>query len=199
MPVVDGDILRVSASFKDQFLSDVVNVYHIEVTGVTTGDETAWWDFISGWVEEMYLAIDQHIPSTVVTNAISVFNETQGVPLGSQAWPTLTAGTSANTEELPAGVAALLVGRTGFSRRVAKKYLPVFTEGSLSDGRWDSAARAAMLSMAIVWRASQTDVLTGTFRAGVYGGVPPTFAPIISAYAAIEPAYQRRRRPGRGS
>lgn len=199
MPITEGDVIRVSAQWKDQFLSDVVNVFYVQVSAVVDADDFAWEGMIRDWVETMYLEILPHVAPSLVTNLISMFHETDNRPLSSGSWPSITAGTSSNTEVLPAGVAGLLVGRTGVSRRVAKKYLPPFTEGSLVVGRMGSGALAAMNSMADEWVAGESSLLVGTFVPGVFAPGAPGFAQITSAYASPEPAYQRRRRPGRGS
>ena len=108
-------------------------------------------------------------------------------------------GWGATGDPTAAGVCVFAWGRTYKSRVQIRKYFGVFDEGGITDGVWVAAVRAdaqAAMDYAIAPHG------VGNFtniQAVAYNRALGTYEFAHSADTAAEPAYQRRRRRGRGS
>ena len=102
-------------------------------------------------------------------------------------------------EPLPSGVAATVTGPTSKKGRVARKFLPPFSERCSNLQQWTTSAVVALTSWAVRW-------LTGIDLAAyskwiypiAYSVVDKTFTALTAARANVIPGYQRRRKPGVG-
>src|SRR5512134_167816 len=133
MPTVDGDIFRVAARMNQSGSGDFVNVYHYRVeTVVQAADFYALQDF-SDIMDRLYTQIYTAMPDGMTFEDVNVFNVTQNRPLGSLAFPVLTAGSQA-TDDLPPQCAAFVRGLTGYSRNWARKFIGPLCENQNQPG-----------------------------------------------------------------
>lgn len=193
-----GDIIRVGALLDFEGVYDVVNVWH---GLVTAGGGVSWASMVSrlqAWMNNTYAPLKSVLSDAMGTGALQVSNQTQGTTLGSIPWLPTWAGADTSEVGVP-GVALFAWGRTLQPRVQIRKYFGVFGEGQLLDGFFITAARTGAQGAMDYHIADQT-VGGGTSMQGVaYNRTLRTFTLAISADTQAEPAYQRRRKRGRGS
>ena len=196
--VNDGDVLRLGAGLIYDGLYDVVNVYHVEVEA--PGGET--WEvitpFIQTYLDDLYDNIKTQLNDTMGTGSISVANMTQATTLGSIAWSPGWAGAESG-EPTASGVCCFTWARTHKPRVQLRKYLGVFGEVNVVAGAWTSTVQDAC-------EALMAEHIEDTFMGGstrfqgvAYNRLLATFERGYSTDKSAEPAYQRRRKRGRGS
>lgn len=202
MAVNDQDIVRASVVWTHNIYGAMVNTYHLRVdVAVPPADDALVGDAIAAYMEELYdvTGVTSQMHAGNIHSDIQLFNVTQSapmVPLG--AFVVLNGGSS--SQPLSAGTAALILARTAVPRKVGKKYLPVFSVGPLLNGVWDSGSMAQMNDFADFWEAPFAYLLTGiTLQAVVANAAETVFTPIVAANPTPDPAYQRRRKRGRGA
>jgi len=193
-----GDVLRVGAGLSFQGVYDVVNVFHI-LTDMPSGRSwTQVTGFIQDWLEEVYDNLKATLNDTMGTNAVSVANVTQDTTLGAIAWSPTWAG--AETGECTApGVCCFSWGRTYKPRVQLRKYWGVFGDTNVVNGIWTSAVQSACdaaMGDVIAEQLMATDIY---FTGVAYNRALATYEKGVSVASAAEPAYQRRRKRGRGS
>lgn len=196
--VDNGDILRLGAGLIYDGLYDVVNVYHIIVTaaaGLTWGGITG---FLQDYLDDLYDNIKTPLIDAMGTGSISVANVTQLTTLGSIAWNPGWAGTD-NSEATAAGVCCFTWGRTYKPRVQLRKYLGVFGEVDVTTGSWTARVQNACKAL-MQEHIEDADMGSGVHFQGVaYNRALLTYELGVSVDASAEPAYQRRRKRGRGS
>lgn len=100
---------------------------------------------------------------------------------------------------MPPGICLLGWARTLKPRVQIRKYWGVFDEGGLTGGLWTAATRTACQN-AMVDHITSFVGTNGLTVVGVaYNRTLLTTTDALSATTAEEPAYQRRRKRGRGS
>lgn len=198
MTISDGDILRVSAVLARGGSDAIVNVYHVEATDVDPLLQDGLRQDLQDWMEAIYGLINTRIPISVSYEQIEIFNVTDGGPEPTEPWLTLTLGTAAG-DEIPDGVSALSIGRTGVSKVLGKKFWPIFTENQLTDGLFDGVTTTQVAVAAAEWITPFTGATLGEWTPGVWSRGVASFRPFISADGNNIPAYQRRRKRGVGS
>lgn len=200
MPVtVVGNRIRVTAVLSAGLTSTVMNVYHLEVTDLADGgtNEFEIMTDIAAWMDGCYNAIAAMYSTDVTAVEIRGYNETEDFPMPTVFFPSFTGGTFSG-ETAPYGVCAQLVLRTGVSRVVGRKYLGPLAEQAFTDGLLntdildDIIAYAAALAEGVTGAAYDNFARFGIAAAsGVVHGV-------TGFSIASVPAYQRRRKQGRG-
>jgi len=184
---------RGAASVQNRFGIKVVDTAGANDTGILTAAVR--------FLETMYTQINAKVSTFVSYNDVTFWNGTTATPLPSQPWATLTAG-SAGSDPLPSGVSGLVIFRTGVSKRFARKFLPPFAESTQVSTGFDAGTISDMADFAAAMLSAYTDgtnsvqlqaVVPSYLGAGIYIGTQ-----LLSAVAYGEPAYQRRRRVGRG-
>lgn len=198
MTVSQGDILRAAARLETQDDDDIVNVYQFRLGSAAAMSDQQGVDDIIEFLEAVYIAIIAIIPVLTIFRDITVRNMTTATNYGVFPWDTLTVGQGAGND-YPPGVSLLASFPTGVSRVTTRKYwgncaTPNFTQ----EGLFTAAA--------VVDAGDAGAILLAEFLATVgdwvYGYDSPTFMGWIrpTAVALTDvPAYQRRRRQGRGS
>lgn len=196
--IENGDILRLAGSMLLGGADEIVNVYHCLVEGGGGKDFAGIIDDVQEYMDLMYVTIDTFLSTDQLPDRISVSNETQKLVFGSINWDVFAGGGSAG-DITPTGACCLAFGRTLKSRVQIRKYYGVFTEADLGAGLWSAALRAAILIDFESHLDSQ--VMTDGLRLqGVaYNRTLETYTLPTGAIVVPEPAYQRRRRRGRGS
>jgi len=197
MTVADGDIVRITANMDHTLEGDVQNVYHSILLGGNATD-LQYMQVAAVRLEACYAYLQPYMPDTLLFEDVRGFNITQDKPLPTVDWPTLAAGTVDVADPLPSVMSVLCFQRTGMSRVIGKKYYGPFTEADQSDAVWTSGLLAAVALGFNLLTVGAT-AGTGTLSFGV-------FSPTLSLFQFFQefvipnvPAYQRRRRRGRGS
>lgn len=196
--VESGDILRLGAGMTLDGAYDIVNVFHILAemdTGLTWAVITT---LLAGYLDDLYDNIKTQLSDTIDSLAISVMNVTQVTTLGTIAWPAPWVGSDAGDPTAP-GVCCFTWGRTYKPRVQIRKYLGVFGEANVAAGVWTATVRNACIAL-MDEHIARTDMGSNRFFTGVaYNRALLTYETAVSSDASAEPAYQRRRKRGRGS
>ncbi len=196
--VDNGDILRFGAGLSLQGVYDIVNVWYVRAdfaVGHTWADVTPW---VQSYMEAIYDELNATLSDLIGTNVISVANVTQDTTIGVIAWSPTWAG--ADTSEVTApGVCCFAWGRTYKPRVQIRKYFGVFGEGNMADGVWSAAVQAAVKAALQIHIDAYLPVGGAAFKGIAYNRALATWTEAVSVDASAEPAYQRRRKRGRGS
>lgn len=197
MAITNNNILKVSPVWLLNGGDEQVNTWHIRVTGIAAQTQTEIRSDLVDYLEYLYADVINEMATAVVHNRVDILNVITGnpeLPMGAIA---ALNGTDA-VSPLPAQVAMLVFGRTGISRRIAKKYLPSFSEDSVDGGLVTSAAETRLSDMADKLSEQYTAANGVQFTTGVWN-LDAGYAAVIGGAYSIVPATQRRRKVGRGS
>jgi len=191
-----GDVFRVTAGLRGPDGQTIQNVFHFaKVSGADTDDLDAMEDFAE-ILDELYVSLEDFFPDTVTADEISFFDVTNHVPLPSLGWPTFTGGAVAVEAEPPA-CSALVVFRTGQSRRLGRKFFGPLQDGATTGGELEAGSLVQLASAA----GALLGLLSGESGHTYYAGIVSTlggFFRFIEAVARPIIAYQRRRKQGVG-
>ncbi len=197
MAVADSDVLQAAARLEYEGVEDVVGVYQFRKDDAGSIGDTPAIDDILEFLEDIYTFLAVVIPVLTLFRDITIRNLTQAVLMGTFSWPTLTAG-SGSGSAVPPGVAGMASFPTAIPRVILRKYwLPYTTTNMESDGTLSSGALTAQTSAA----ALLLTTFAATNAEWDYGYLSPktgTFVLPTSALITDIPAYQRRRKQGRG-
>lgn len=194
----NGDVLRLGASWKYETAYEITNVFHCLVTSGGAKDFVDIIDDVQQYIDLMYDEIDVFLSDEMLVDRISVSNVTQDTVFGSINWGVISQGGSA-TEATAAGVCLLAWGRTFTPRVQIRKYYGVFTETHMSSGAWSGAIQTACYTDLESHITSQAMVDGLTMTGVAWNRALSTYTQAHGVATADEPAYQRRRRRGRGS
>ncbi|MCK4627304.1 MAG: hypothetical protein KAV00_18470 [Phycisphaerae bacterium] len=193
-----GDVLRLGCVWLLGGAYEIANVFHARVIANGGG---AWADVADDMAEYAADIYAEILP--IMTNAMDTFqlnlqNLTQVTTIGAYSWAApLTGGSAA--DYLATGLAVLTWGRTYKPRVQIRKYWGVFTEAAMTDGVW----LAATVNDCVDAMAVHLNSFTGTNGLEVvgvaYNRTLETTTDAVSGASTAEPAYQRRRKRGRGS
>lgn len=194
-----NDLLRVPVTFKDSVSGDMVNVFWMTVEAAGTGGDTGLLADMNEHIAYLYTPVKGDISNNVTGYQFTIIDKTSGAISGPTAFDPAWTGGSGSTP-LPTGVCMLVLGRTGVSRRVARKYLPVFGEPAFDGVGFTTTAVSHATTFGDHWRGTGGPYTNGwSFKGVEVHGTPPVILTIESIVALSVPAYQRRRRAGRGS
>jgi hypothetical protein len=177
---------------------EITNVWHMLVTeggGGTFEDSVA---DIQEYIDLLYDDLDTQFTNNQFADHLEVQNMTSEEVFGSIDWGTFTQGGNAD-QHTALGVCVFAWGRTRKPRVQIRKYFGVFTEGEAIDGVWQSSVLGAVNGSMAVHIDAQ--VLTGGLglRGVAYNRDTGIHTFATSHVSSSEPAYQRRRKRGRGS
>lgn len=197
MPLALGDYARFTASLLYKGTDAIQNVFYIRNNNGDPASDDAVIACAEEFLEDIYGSIVSYLSEEVDFDFINVFIPTGDQALGNTVWPTLTAGTATGDVTAP-GVSHLSYGRTGHSRSIGRKFWGAFSEAQINDGVWSAAQNAVcQLAAQKTWGTFVT-----TFGLSVQGVVYDRAAAqgrgVTSIVTTNIPAYQRRRRQGRG-
>ncbi len=196
--VDNGDVLRLGATFELEGAFEVTNVWHAQVVaGGGISFAVAATD-VQMYLEDIYNNVMPKATDTMLSDFISLSNVTQGTTFGAIAWLNPLVGAIA-TEITAPGVCLFTWARTLKPRVQIRKYFGVLCEVDLQAGVWSSTAQVQMELAMGVHVAPYTGGPALTLQGVAYNRLLDTIALPISVQASPEPAYQRRRRRGRGS
>lgn len=192
------DILEVAARMEMNGIDDVVNVFQFRLDTPGTINNLGVANDLIKILEDVYTILNVGISLLQLYRDLRITNLTQSTVLGTYAWATLTAGIAAD-DPTPNGVSGLVNYATGVPRVAPRKYYGVFTEVSVdSSGYWTPGWTSALAAAGAQLLGPQPSIL-GTYTYGYLSPKTLAFQPATSVIATNVPAYQRRRKPGRGA
>jgi hypothetical protein len=196
MAINAGDVIRATAKLLSDTGDSIQNVFHFKAGAYIAADNDGISD-ITAFLDALYDNIDTDLHLGMDFDSINLFNVDQDKSYGDIGWPSLTSCTGSGERYAP-GVCLLVSLRTGYSRKLGRKYLGFFGEGKLSSGIF----AGSVVTNALAFAAD----LLGSFTGGTSGeswlpGIPTKeggFLGFTEGLVNTNPAYQRRRRIGSG-
>lgn len=200
MSVTAGDIIRVACRQETNGSDDVINVFHFAVQlPPTPNTDSALLSDISTHMSQAYSQIETHLSNGLVAVDITVYSVSDDRPIGVSAWGAGYTGGTASGEGLPAADCLLVLFPTSVKRTIGRTYLSPFTEGAQAYGLWNSTVRIAVEDFVAELRATNALPNGGEYIYGVYKRSDGLLYEPTSSRSVAVIAYQRRRKPGRGS
>lgn len=200
MAVVVGDIIRVAARQEFATGDENINVFHFEVFTVpTAGSETAFIEDVGDHLAISYAFIEAITTSGLSPTDLDIYNVTQDIPYGFNAWGGAYTGGTSSGEALPSFNAALILWRTMVKNRLGRTYIGGLTESQQNSGTLVSGALSALTNFTATIRES-TDLPNGSdIRLVVYSRTAGERS--VPTLASVRPlvAIMGRRKAGRGS
>lgn len=197
MTVSPLDVVKVTAVFTYDDVSDIINVFHYQNQGSSAvSDEDVLEDLV-GELDGYYGALTSTWSSKIKPVRVELYNVTADMPIGSTPWPTLSDGESA-LESLPLQCSPLVSFPTGFPKAIGRKYLPPVDEAHNSHG---GTLTAALLADMVAWAAAVIDGVTisgSIFKAGHVQKIGGAFVTWIASEIDSRIRTQRRRVVGVG-
>lgn len=197
MAITNGSIIRMASVWQYNNSDEQANVWHAGVSSVAS-TVALLYDDIEEYLVYLYGTVAGFIVDDLTHNRVEVFNQSAGTP---EPWIGAIGdldGTDANSP-LPAGVAALVYARTFVSRVIGKKYMPTASENELVNGQFSGAYQTALLGLATRWAGNFTASNGTVFTPRIWRVSAGSDVGIMSTHVTVNPAYQRRRKLGRGA
>lgn len=193
----DGDVLRITARMNLLSTGAVENVYTMRWNGLLSSEDGPVMTHVSTYLEDLVSDVTNFQPGDLKYIDVEGFNHTQSRPMPTVNWPTLTEGAGSG-DYLPPGVSALAFFRTGLSRVIARKFLGPVLESLNTNGFFTSAVLTSLSSFIGKMLSPDISLIdAGTLTPGVISKAG-TFHALTDGTGSSSPAYQRRRRAGRG-
>lgn len=192
-----SDIIRVVAQLNMGVGITVQNVYHLQIRSAGGAADSVVLDDMGEYLEGIYTEIVDRIPDDVIFDEYSAQNVTADVDFGTASWPTLTDGNNGGEPYAP-GVAGLLRVRTTTPGREGRKFWGPFTEGDATSGLWTTTTLNNLIDAGHA-AYDPFNALSGVdYQPVIYDRNLDVARDPIEIVASNNPAYQRRRRLGRG-
>jgi hypothetical protein len=196
--VNSGDILRLGGGLSFEGVYDVVNVWHV-LAEHASGD--SWPNIVpqlQDYMNNLYGDLKTPLNDQIGDNVITVANVTQDTTIGAIDWSPGWAGAESGESTAP-GVCCFAWIRTYTPRVQIRKYFGVFGEANIVAGLWHSNVLSACTAAMEYHREPHFIGGGWTFTGVAYNRDLGTYVMGVSSDSAPEPAYQRRRKRGRGS
>jgi hypothetical protein len=203
MPVNQDDVLRIAARQKDIHGSDIVNVYHLRQTSATPVTNSIALAEIKTFFEGAYSQLNGLLntslaPLDIKVDKIQLIGGALQIieNIGTTSWGGAY-NPSGSGDSLPAGCAALVILRTAVGKVFGRKFINGVNEGNSDDG----FLNAAIVSGLSAFAGALITPWAGTmgFELGLLSTRTTVFQKFLGLLVADNIAYQRRRRPGKGS
>lgn len=198
-PIANNNILRVAARQLLDSRDEVVNVFHFIVRDVGTNGDDGVLDEIAARVSNAYVEIASALPNNLTANVLDVYNVSQDTPYGQIPWGSAYTAGTATGNLTPPGVSFLVLWLTNVKRVQGRTYLGPFTVASQGDGIW----AGSLVTLVSNWATAMQDeiaLVADTELGLIIWSEGAGLARNISGRRLSQnPAYQRRRRAGRGS
>lgn len=198
MAVNTNDVIEVSARCEFGGVEDVINVYQFRMTTAGPVDDDDVMLDLGLWLEDVYQPVITSQTNDFAYRDIAFRNVTQSTVMGTIAWPTYTAGAAA-PNNIPPGLAALINFATNKARVILKKYIGGWILSGLeADGTFTGGLVALMLSLGIRLLSGWVGAY-GTYEYGYLSPKTLSWEVPVGYTVTDVPAYQRRRKQGRGA
>lgn len=199
MPVDENDIIRISARQLYKSVDEIVNVLHCVCLTNLSADDQELGEDIAAWIADAYGTIQDILHNALEPNVIDLYNVTQDYPIGQFNWGSGYTGGDSSGDPLPNGVAGLIIWNTNTKRMQGKTYIGVLTEGALSAGLWNAGYLSSMTAFVDALMFPGATPSGSTFQFEVYSKTNDIVRHPSGFRLPLIPAYQRRRKTGRGS
>lgn len=197
MTVQINDILECMARCEFQGVEDVVNVYQYQYVGPSPATDASCIAALSDAMDDLYIPLAAVQPYDYIYRDITIRNLTQDTVLGTTAWPTLTAGLHGGDNNAP-GIAGLVNMATGIARVVLRKYIGGFVTAAIESNGTFTSAVTTVLSTFGVNLMSGYPIVSPIWKYGHFSPKTLNFEEPSTITVSDIPAYQRRRKQGRG-
>lgn len=198
MTVNQNDIIEVAARMEFDGVEDVINVYQLQYLDPASLSDTQVILDINQFLNVLYGLLVAAMPLIEFFRDFRYRNITQGTLMGLVGWPGFVTGEGLG-QALPPGLALLVSYNTVVPRVGMRKYYGTFTEDNNdADGTW-SAALTAVGSAVAAATIPPFIGIVGTYQFGYLSPKTAAFEVPVGATVTDIPAYQRRRRQGRGA
>lgn len=200
MPTSIGDKIRVAFVQKWESVDDNINVMHFGVaTNPTPNTDAALLEDLGELLGLAWTNIEAGLSTSLTADHIEAYNVSDDVPIGLGSIGGGYTGGTGTGEALPPADCLLLLMNTSKKRTQGRIYLSGLTEAQQSGGKWSSGMRSAAATL--VADLMSTPVLPNgsEFQFGVYSRADGLLWQITTVRAQELTAYQKRRKPGRGS
>jgi len=174
------------------------NVYYFRYDGALLAGDLIVMTDCASFLDAAYADLNAGISADYTYTQVRGFNVTQNVPMPTVSWPAQTSGGGGNVSTA-AGVAMLVLFRTGISRVFGRKYIGALISNDLDT---DGMLTTSLVTLGTVFAANFLQSFTGPtslaqFLPGIISSTGQ-FWGFIESVVTNNPAYQRRRRKGRG-
>jgi hypothetical protein len=193
-----NDVISLSARLEAFGAYSIVNRFHVIIDNGAPATFAAWQVAFQNYLDTLYGNLSATLSAGVLPDSIGVRNETQGLVFGSMSWGAWAGGTALG-DPTPLGVACLTFGRTVKPRVQIRKYFGIFTEANCNAAAWDGVVQGACVNALTYHITQQTPAVGQTLTGVAYNRTLGTVTYASSVATSAEPAYQRRRKRGRGS
>lgn len=198
MAAQEGDVIEVTVIHDNDTSGEQVNRFQFMVLAGAPISDADLLDDIQTIVETLYNLVIAIISLRNVLREVGVFNKTQDLLVGVTGAGTYTGG-DATDPASPQGVSPYCYFKTNVPHVILSKYLPSVSQSRIGiSGLWTSPTLGATTAFAVRLLASFTE-LGGSYQYGHWRALAEEFVFPSVAVIPLEPAYQRRRKPGRGS
>lgn len=192
-----NDLIRATAVMTTVDLSEVQNVYTMQVSTPGAGTILDILDRLIVILEKVYLIVKGRQNTRTKYQEVRFFNITQNIPLPTRSWLNITEGELLGDDlaHMTAGMFSLGVGKPGVAGR---KFFGGMSADAIDlDGLWTSATVVDLAAASAILLLEHVQGGTvATF--GIVTGLVPTYIQFQSSLTKNVPASQRRRRQGVG-
>lgn len=194
----DGDIIRIAGVMVFDSVFEITNVWHVKIQGGGPMTFAQATPELQEYMDLLFDDLDTRLADNQEVDHLAIQNMTTDEVFGSIDWGTFAQGGNAG-DHTALGVCVFAWARTRVPRVQIRKYLGVFCEPEMLNGAWT----ASLLGDVNQMMATHIDVQTMTGGLQLQGvafnrsTLVGTLA--VSHASSNEPAYQRRRKRGRGS
>lgn len=198
MAVSTGQVVRVDLIGDFDGTEDVINVFHYRLNTGSVTDDAAVLDDLISLLEGLVTIIKALAATLTVWRRIRVQNLSTGLLIGERNFTAPITGTQTSAAAAT-GAAGLLSLKTNVPRVVMRKYFgPLAANQYANDGKLASGT-VTVLNNAANYLLSPQIKANGTWQYGYLSPKAGEFVIPTSFASSALPAYQRRRRQGRGS
>lgn len=203
MTVSVSDILKVvvtSAWLDGNIIQNVFNAL-IDGGGGPFDDDDIVDDAVA-WADAMYAEVTLDTSDELNGTQVQVYKyDSVGDDWDEVGTGVFTWNPSANPDQLPRGVAALLQARTSNPDVQGKKYIGGLTEAAVTDGLFTSTMMSNFIDFATLWVTDFTGAVSSAeWNPGVWSPTDLVLYLMTDNFGAnLIPAYQRRRKRGVGA
>lgn len=198
MTVNVGDVLEMTLRADFDGVEDVLNVFQFQYLTSAPAADADVLDDLLDLAEAIVNIIKNLSTALVVWRSIRGYNVTTDILLGVSSFASPIAGVNAGDSGVP-GVCGLVTFPTNRPRVVMRKFVGVLSESIVVNA---GVLGATFVDTLVDLGEYLTQTQTVNGRAYRYGYLSPkvgSFIDPVSAVITNIPAYQRRRRQGRGS
>lgn len=195
-------IYRVALEYEVPNSSKPMNVFWYKNTGTATPTDAALLNMFETWLTDDWCETWKAFGCTTVTAVKAEVDEmyTNGKVERSIGTIVLDVDGDQITEVAPAAVAGYIAAETALPKVRGSKYVPGVGEAKLTAGEFDANALLALANLLVKYLMKLDESLATEHSPGVLSITGGAFVPFTgTGFTESIPAYQRRRKPGRGS